>query len=99
MLTKILNNGLTERTDVLPSVIRALNGTWGSTVDSNDNEEINLGRPVITYVYSGQTLNNTRSTAALALILYTDGSSEIRKIEGEVSVSKEIAMAVMIGKN
>lgn len=101
MITKILNNGLVDRTDNIANFTKALIGAWG--VEGNENiQNIYAGRQLITYIYSGTTLTNLSvNYPAMCIIYYSDETSEI-KIVGKastVNVSKEIKMAIMIAQN
>lgn len=102
MLIKILNNNLTERTNILADIVKALVGTWGVTT-SNDKKVQNIysGRQIINYIYSGTTLQNLSSNyKCMAIVAYTDGTNEIKVIEPETTITtdKEINMAIMIAQ-
>ena len=97
MLTKILNNNLVDRVEAIPTIMRALNGSWGSVVEK-DNEAMYLGQTIITYVTKGDTLYNVGDNPALAIVLYEDNTYEITKVVDELQLEKEITIAVMIGK-
>lgn len=97
MLTKILNNNLVDRVEAIPTIMRALNGSWGSVIEKN-NEAMYLGQSIITYVTNGNTLYNVGDNPALAIILYADSTYEINIVVDELQLEKEITMAVMIGK-
>lgn len=102
MLIKILNNNLTERINVLADVVKALVGTWGiTTFDDKKIQNIYSGRQIITYIYSGTTLQNLSSNyKCMAIVAYVDGSSEIKVIEPETTITtdREINMAIMIAQ-
>ncbi len=103
MITKILANGLTERTDIIPNLIQALLGSWG-VVEENDSDIQNIysGRQVLTYIYSGTSLKNlSKNYKAMAIVVYTDGTTEFKVIDvnSTVTTSKEINMAIIFAQN
>ena len=101
MMTKILANGLTDRTDTIPNITQALVGSWG-VVEENKSQNIYCGRQINTYVYEGTTLKNvSKNFKAMAIISYSDGSNEIKvlDINSSITTDKEINMAIIIAQN
>lgn len=103
MITKILDNNLTDRTDNLSNVVRALIGSWGVNVQNDgDIQNIYAGREIKTYIYSGKTITNLSANyPAIAIISYTDGTSEIKVVDkaSTITTSKEIKVAIVIAQN
>lgn len=102
MITKILNNNLNERTDNLANVLKALVGSWGITTANDENVQNNyIGKSIITYIYGSNTLQNLSDNfPCLAIIVYSDGTSEIKIVSAKTTetTSKEINMAIMIAQ-
>ena len=102
MLIKILNNNLTERSNILADIVKALVGTWGiTTSDDKKVQNIFSGRQIKTYIYTGTTLQNLRDNyKCMAIVVYTDGTNEIKVIEPKTTITtdKEINMAIMIAQ-
>ena len=102
MLIKILNNNLTERTNILADIVKALVGTWGvTTSDDKKVQNIFSGRQVMNYIYSGTTLQNLSSNyKCMAIVVYADETNEIKVIEPKTTITtnKEINMAIMIAQ-
>ena len=102
MLIKILNNNLTERSNILADIVKALVGTWGiTTSDDKKVQNIYSGRQIKTYIYTGTTLQNLSDNyKCMAIVVYTDGANEIKVIEPKTTITtdKEINMAIMIAQ-
>ena len=102
MLTKILNNNLTERTNALSELMKACSGTWGvTTSDDKKVQNIYSGRTNLIYIYGSNTLQNiSENYPSMAIIVYTDGTNEIRVVptKSSVTTDKEINMAIMIAQ-
>lgn len=102
MIIKILNNNLTDRTDNMANVIKALVGSWGILAENeNKTQNIYLGRTILTYTYGGTSLHNLSDNyKCMAVILYGDGTFEIKSIaaKGTVSTTKEIDIAILIAQ-
>ena len=102
MITKILNNNLTDRTDNMANVIKALVGSWGILAENEDKVQNNyLGRSIITYIYSGTMLHNLSDNyKCLAIVLYTDGSFELKSVapKSTETTTKEIEIAILIAQ-
>ena len=102
MLIKILNNNLTERTNILADIVKALVGTWGITTSEDKKvQNIYSGRTNITYIYNYNTLQNVSDNySCMAIVVYTDGTNEIKVIAPKTTITtdKEINMAIMIAQ-
>lgn len=102
MITKILNNNLTDRTDNMANVIKALVGSWGILAENdNKTQNIYLGRTILTYAYGGTSLHNLSDNyKCMAVILYGDGTFEMKSIPAKetVTTSKEIDIAILIAQ-
>lgn len=102
MLTKILNNGLADRTDNVANIIKALVGSWGILTSEDEKiQNIYTGRQIITYVYSGTTLHNLSDNyKCMGIVLYVDGSFEIKSIASKTKIdtNKEIDIAILIAQ-
>lgn len=102
MITKILNNNLTDRTDNMANVIKALVGSWGILAENdNKTQNIYLGRTILTYVYGGTSLHNLSDNyKCMAVILYGDGTFEMKSIAAKETVTtlKEIDIAILIAQ-
>jgi hypothetical protein len=93
MLTKIVTNGLQRNN---PDDLRtALAGIWGQVGDA-----AYFGRNVINWIYEGSVVHNPSSFPAMAIILFDDNTTEIRRINGGIYVDlgKEIAIAFVMAK-
>lgn len=97
MIQKIVDNGLTNENQQR-EIMRALAGTWGNT-ETDTGNVVDLGRARIGAVFSGTTIANTSSMSALAIAIFSDGTSQIIKLSGNESkdVYKQISMALIIG--
>ena len=97
MIQRIVDNGITNSSQGR-DVMRALAGTWGNT-DSETGTTVDLGRARIGAVFSGSVLSNTSARDAMAIAIFTDGTSQIIKLSGNESktVDKTISMALIIG--
>ena len=102
MLTKILNNNLTERSNVLADVLKAIAGTWGITSSNEEKvQNIYAGRTIMVYIYGERTLQNLSvNYPCMAIVVYTDGTNEIKIVpkNSTVTTEKEINMAIMIAQ-
>lgn len=102
MITKILNNNLLDRTDNVANMLKALVGSWGvSSTDNGNIQNIYSGRTVMTYIYNGTTLQNLSDNyPCIAIVVYTDGTSDIKSIskKSTLNTEKEINIAIMIAQ-
>ena len=102
MLTKILNNNLTDRTNAISDIQKAITGTWGNTVSDDEKTHVLYSsRQSTTFVYGGKELTNpSESFIGLATIIYTDNSTDHKAIDPKstISLTKNIKIATIIAQ-
>lgn len=100
MLTKILNNNLTDRTNAVADIQKAITGTWGSVVSDDElTQTLYASRQSITFVYGGKVLTNpSESFIALATIIYADNTTDHKAIDpkSSITVTKTIKIATIL---
>lgn len=98
MITKIVTDNLLDRRDIIAEVTKALNGSWGKTVEDNIIHTYN-GNNLITYIYSGRVIKNvSENYSGIASIVYEDDSFEMRVVpkSSEITTTKTIKLATLV---
>lgn len=98
MITKIVTDNLKDRRDILSEVTKALNGSWGKSIEDNYIHTYN-GNNLLTYIYSGSVIKNvSENYSGLASIVYEDDTFELRVIpkSSEITTTKTIKLATLV---
>lgn len=100
MKTKIVDNGL-ARENLQRDITRALSGVWGSTLESDEQTRLDLGRASITVVQGGKKIMNKSAQDALAIVVLEDGTTSITVVpkDSETSTTNTIKLAMMLARS
>lgn len=101
MNVRIFDNGLDGAK--LQDLLTAVAGIWGIT-EVTDGEDIAIGNIILGFRYNatsiaGYPLGDTEWHTTMALISYTDGTSEIKTFTDALTLSKEGKMVILITRN
>lgn len=100
MKTKIVDNGLAQE-NLQRDITRALSGVWGSTMESDEQTRLDLGRASITVVQGGKKIMNKSAQDALAIVVFDDGTTSITVVpkDSETSTTTTIKLAMMLARS